>query len=446
MNRLLFYFLLAFTQQVFSQESLKLDFPVEKYKLENGLTVLLHEDHTVPLISYHTWYKVGSRDESPGVTGAAHMLEHMMFKGAKKYSGKDFDRILHENGITNNAFTTNDYTGFYQNLPSHKLELMMDLEVDRMRSLALRPEDLKSELQVVGEERRWRVDNNPPGRLREVFMDLLYKIHPYRWPVIGTMEDIQAYTSDKLREFYDRYYVPNNAVLVIAGDIDINKTKALVAKYYSSLKPKDLPVRDYPVEPLLTEKRFKAVDSEVQAETFLIGYPGTEVGHPDSYALDLLASMLGGGKSSRFYKKMVYEKQTALSASAFNSGLKNPGSFGIVVAMKPNQNWEPAAQLIQAEIEKVKKEKVSTRELQKVKNQLMKDYVDSLETIDQKAQSLALNEIYFGDYRVLFGDLEKYNHVTTDQVLTVAQKYLSRPSITTLMRPMPQDLPAKKER
>src|SRR6185312_1241243 len=156
---------LALVQVLFASPArgatLKIQFPVEKYQLKNGLTVILAEDHSVPMVSYHTWYRVGSRDESPGVTGAAHMLEHMMFKGARKYSGKDFDRILHENGIVNNAFTTNDYTGFYENLPSGKLELIMDMEVDRMRSLALRAEDLKSELQVVGEERRWRTDNNP---------------------------------------------------------------------------------------------------------------------------------------------------------------------------------------------------------------------------------------------------------------------------------------------
>jgi len=172
---------------------LKIDFEAQKYLAPNGLTIILYEDHRIPMISYHTWYRVGSRNESPGVTGAAHMLEHMMFKGAKKYSGKDFDRILHENGIMNNAFTSWDYTGFYQNLPSSKLELMMDMEVDRMRYLKIDPSDLKSELQVVAEERRWRTDNNPMGLLREELFKKVFNQTPYEWPVIGHMSDIQIY-------------------------------------------------------------------------------------------------------------------------------------------------------------------------------------------------------------------------------------------------------------
>ncbi|HWU44844.1 MAG TPA: pitrilysin family protein, partial [Bdellovibrio sp.] len=172
-----------------SNADMKISLPVTKFTLENGLTVLLLEDHTVPMVSYHTWYRVGSRDESPGVTGAAHMLEHMMFKGAKKYDGKAFDRIFHENGIVNNAFTTNDYTGFYENLPSSKLELVMDMEVDRMTSLLLNPDDLKSEKEVVKQERGWRVDNNPMGLVRELMMSTVFKANPYHWPVIGYMED-----------------------------------------------------------------------------------------------------------------------------------------------------------------------------------------------------------------------------------------------------------------
>jgi zinc protease len=169
----------ASAQMPASDNSLKINFPVVKYKLQNGLTVLLHEDHSVPLISYHTWYRVGSRDESPGITGSAHMLEHMMFKGSKKYPGKSFDRILHENGITNNAFTTDDYTGFYESLPSSKLEMMMDIEVDRMSNLNLNPEDLQSEREVVKEERRWRVDNNPMGLLMETVMGTVFKTSNY---------------------------------------------------------------------------------------------------------------------------------------------------------------------------------------------------------------------------------------------------------------------------
>ncbi len=407
-----------------SNNNLQINLPVTRYQLANGLTVLLHEDHSVPMISYHTWYRVGSRDESEGVTGAAHMLEHMMFKGAKKYSGKDFDRVLHENGITNNAFTTADYTGFYENLPSSKLELMMDMEVDRMRYLTLKPEDLTSELQVVGEERRWRVDNNPSGLLRESFMSLMYEVHPYKWPVIGWMKDIQAYTSEKLKKFYDQFYVPNNAVLVLVGDFDTAKVKVMIEKYYGGLEAKTLPARSYPTEPPILKSRFKEVEGDVQSPTLIVGYPGVEAGHPDSYALDLLSGVLGNGSSSRLHKKLVYEKQIAASAGSYNSTGSNPGSFTALVSLLPGKDWKPAQRMVKAELDKMKAEKISATELQKVKNQIMKDFVDGLMTVDGKANAFAINEILLGSYEKMYTDLDKYNAVTVEDIQRVAQKYI----------------------
>lgn len=423
---LLFCALLPITSsaELKSQQALKVQFPVTKFKLENGLTVILHQDRSVPMISYHTWYRVGSRDERPGVTGAAHMLEHMMFKGAKKYGGKDFDRILHENGITNNAFTSWDYTGFYQNLPSSKLELMMDMEVDRMRFLNMKEEDLKSELEVVAEERRWRVDNSPPSLLREALFGTLFKVHPYRWPVIGTMEDIKAYKVQDLKKFYDDFYVPNNAILVLAGDFDLAKTRAMVEKFYGPLVKKDLPPRKYSPEPEATKAQRFQIESEVQSRSLIIAYKGVESGHTDSFALDLAALVLGGGASSRLHKKLVYEDQSSAGVSAYNLTNADPGSFLVSVAMKPGQRTEKAEKIMKAEIEKIKKSLVSEAELTKAKNQVMKDFVEELTTIDGKARSLAVNEILFGSYEKLFSDLEKYKAVTKEDIQRVANKYL----------------------
>jgi zinc protease len=404
--------------------TLKIDFNITKFTLKNGLTVLLHEDHTVPLIAYHTWYRVGSKDESPGVTGAAHMLEHMMFKGSKKFSGSDFDRILHENGMTNNAFTTSDFTGFYETLPSSKLELMMEIEVDRMRNLSLKAEDLTSELQVVGEERRWRVDNNPTGLLSETFHDLIYKVHPYRWPVIGYMADIQAYTVEKLKKFYDQYYIPNNAVLVLVGDFETENARKLVEKYYSSLQGHPLPVRAYPKEPPIKSKRFRSIHGEVQSESFTLGFAGVPAGHKDAYALDLLANVLGQGKSSPLYQKLVREKQTAMNVSAYNYTGQESGSFTTSIMMKPNVKWAGAAEIARQEIQKYRTHQVTERELRKAKNQVMKDFVEGLSTIDDKAQVLAINEIYFNDYKKMFSDLEAYENVKAKELQIVAQKYL----------------------
>lgn len=410
---------------VSKEDQLRIRFPVEKFQLKNGLTVLLHQDRTVPMVSYHTWYRVGSRDEKPGVTGAAHMLEHMMFKGAKKYSGKEFDRVLHQNGITNNAFTSWDYTGFYENLPSNKLELIMDMEVDRMRFLNLRPQDLKSELEVVKEERRWRIDNNPPSLLREAMFGGLFKVHPYRWPVIGYMSDISAYTTDKLKVFYDTYYVPNNAVLVIAGDIDIAATRSLVEKYYGVLEAKALPPRQYATEPEPKNPQRVNIDSEVQSHTVMVAYKGVPSGHPDSFALDLAAAVLGEGPSSRLYKKLVYKDQTAVGTSGYNLTNADPGVFATVASLKPGKSPEPAEKVLREETLRLHRDLVGDKELQKVKNQVMKEYVDELTTIDGKARALAVNEILFNSYEKLFSDLELYQKVTPLDIQRVTRKYLT---------------------
>jgi zinc protease len=434
--RQLAFALLFCSFQSSAEPSLKITFPVEKFTLANGLTVLLHEDHSIPMVSYHTWYRVGSRDEKPGVTGAAHMLEHMMFKGAKKYSGKQFDAILHQNGIQNNAFTTSDYTGFYENLPSSKLELIMDMEVDRMRDLALKPEALTSELQVVGEERRWRVDNNPPALLREIMMDQLYAVHPYHWPVLGYMTDIQAYTVDKLRHFYETFYVPNNAVLVIAGDIDPAKTKSLVEKYYGVLQSRPLPERKYSQEPeSIHEKRVKT-DADVQNTTVIEAYKGVAAGDPDEFALDLLANILGSGTSSRLYKKLVYESEKSLMATSYDANTADPGYFLLMASMKPSELPGVAEKVFAEEIKNAQEKLVTAKELEKSKNQIMKDFVDGLLTLDGRAESLAVNEIVQGDYHHIFDDLPKYQAVTAADIQRVAQKYLQpQRRITAVLNP-----------
>jgi len=410
------------------EKEINIKLPTEKFTLSNGLTVLLHRDTSIPMISYHTWYKVGSRDESLGVTGAAHMLEHMMFKGAKKYSGKEFDKILHQNGITNNAFTSWDYTGFYQNLPSHKLELIMDMEVDRMRFLSINEDDLKSELQVVAEERRWRVDNNPMGILREELFSKIFFGSSYAWPVIGYMQDILNYKSDSLRFFYDTYYVPNNAVLVIAGDIDISDTKNLVQKYYGKLEPKVLPKREYAFKRNAIQATRSILKKQVQAVTFMIAYPSATVHDEDTAALDILGSILGGGASSRLYSRLVYQEELATSAGAFQLSNEASGLFGISVSMRPNESHELAEKIVKEEIKLILTKGIDDRELVKAKNQLMKEFVDSLLTLDGRARALATHEILFGSYERLYSDLERYQKVTKKMVLDVAKKYLDSKS------------------
>jgi zinc protease len=412
--------------QTAEKDILKLSFPVVKYKLQNGLTVLLHEDHSVPLISYHTWYRVGSRDEAPGITGSAHMLEHMMFKGSKKYPGKAFESLLHENGITNNAFTTFDYTGFYESLPSSKLEMMMEIEVDRMANLNLNPEDLQSEREVVKEERRWRVDNNPMGLLMESVMSTVFKLSNYRWPVIGTMKDINDYKIETLRGFHNIYYVPNNAILVLAGDFKISEARKLIDKYYGPLSYRPLPRRNYPKEPAQDVQRNASVKKDVQGTSFTVSFQGTANNAPDMYPLDLAANILGNGTSSRLHKRLVYSKQFATSAYSYHSTMQDQGVFAVGVNMKPGVDVQESLELVYQELWKMRNKLVTDQELEKAKTQVMKELVDGLTTIDGKARALAVNEIVTGSYENLFKDLDRYNAVTANQIKEVSNKYLNQ--------------------
>lgn len=424
---------LLFSPFSFAADDLAVKLPVTKYKLSNGLTVLLLEDHTVPMISYHTWYKVGSRDEAPGITGSAHMLEHMMFKGAKKYSGKDYDRLMNENGVQHNAFTSFDYTGFYQSIPSSKLELIMDVEFDRMSSLQIAHNDLMSERDVVAEERRWRVDNNPKGLLFEKTMETMFKVHPYRWPVIGWMSDIKKYETETLRKFYTNFYGPNNAVLVIAGDFKTDDVKKLVEKYYSKLPAKEVPQSKIPAEPVQKEPRKAVVREEVQNVSFNVAYQGFSQGADEMYPLDLASYILGSGSSSRLYKELVYKSQVATSAESYHYSLKDNGLFNVVVNLKPGQTEDKALKIVYKEIDRLKKEKVSPQELKKAKTLAMKSFVDSLISNDGKARALAATEILTGSYENLYTDLEKYNKVTADDIQRVAKKMLNEQQRTLVV-------------
>lgn len=405
---------------------LKIHLPVTKYKLANGLTVLMSEDHAVPLIAYHTWYKVGSRDESPGITGSAHMLEHMMFKGSKKYSGNAFETLLHQNGITNNAFTTYDYTGFYESLPSPKLEMMMDIEADRMSNLNLNPEDLQSEREVVKEERRWRVDNNPLGVMYETVAETVFKACNYRWPVIGFMKDINDYKIETLRQFHDKFYGPNNAVLVLVGDFRTADAKKLVEKYYGPIAARPLGERTYPREPAQKVQRNVTLRKDIQGTSLTVAFQGTANSEPDMYPMDLAANILGNGSSSRVYKRLVYSKQMATSAYAYHNTMQDGGIFAVGVNLKPGQAYDASLELVYQELWKMRNQLVSEAELAKAKTQTMKEMVDGLTTVDGKARALAINEILTGSYENLFKDLEKYNAVTTEQIKEVSAKYLNQ--------------------
>lgn len=424
--------------------SLKIELPVEKYVLGNGLTVLLLEDHSVPMVSYHTWYKVGSRDEHEGITGSAHMLEHMMFQGAKKYTGTQFHQIMDENGVEWNAFTSNDYTGFYMNLPASKLDLIMDVERDRMSSLAIDPKNLQSEREVVKEERRLRVDNNPFGLLYELSMATLFHSSNYRWPVIGVMKDIEGYKVETLREFYEKYYVPNNAVLVIVGDFNKAHVKDMVESYYGKLPARPLAPRTYPVEPPQKVQVNAILHKDVQAVSFDVAFHGLSTHDQDMYALDLASTILGSGSSSRLHNRLVYQKELAAAAEASHRSLEQAGIFSVWVSLKPGEEMQKALDIVYNEIYKLRNKLVTPAELKKAKALTMKGYVDGMTTMDGKARALATAEITMGSYETIFTDLEKYEAVTAEDIRRVADRLLNQHQRSIIeLDPKEQIQPAK---
>ena len=415
----------------------QISFKVEKYKLPNGLTVLLYEDHTTPIISFHTWFRVGSKNEKAGTTGIAHLFEHMMFKGAKRYSGDQFENILQMNGASNNAFTTHDYTGYYENLPSSKLELVMDVESDRMENLQITDDFLKSEREVVKEERRMRVDNSPIGVLQEVLFGGAFQANSYHWPVIGYMHDLDNIDLKVAKDFNRTYYAPNNAVIVIAGDFTSLVAKKLIDKYYGKLKSQPIPSFTPIAEPEQRIARVEVVEKSIQNVTVAIGYVVPKAGSSESYALDLLANILGHGTSSRLFKRLVYKDQVATSVSVDNYTLQQAGLFEIYVSLKPHLDSHKARKAVIAEMWRPRNLLVTPLELEVAKKQVMKSYVDGLKTIFGKAEALAMNEILFDDYSELFTDLKRYQAITAEDIRTAANKYLTpQRSIVAVIKPV----------
>lgn len=418
-------------------DTFKLDIPVEKYQLKNGLTVLLHQDNAAPIVSYQTYFRVGSRDEEEGYSGIAHLFEHMMFKGAKRYKDKDFDKILRATGANYNAFTTFDMTGYNIDLPSHLLELAIDMESDRLEFLQMNEANLTSEREVVKEERRFRIDNSVGGSLFENMFGSLFTKSNYRWLTAGHMADIERITLDKCKEFFRQYYSPNNAIIIVSGDIQIPKTKSLIEKFYGHMKPQNIMRPPSVKEPEFDKPKRKVVERELDAEVFSVAYLTEAVASDVNYALDVLSDVLGQGTSSRLYDRMVRKLQTVDSITAYNYELKDAGAFIIQASMKSSasaSDREAALRAIEGELYRLRTQTISERELNRAKTRVMKRFVDSLKEVSARARLLGHAEVFYNDYRVLFRDLEKYQAVTAEQVRSAAGKYLTpKRSSTTIM-------------
>lgn len=401
-----------------------IQFKVEKYELKNGLTVLLHTDSTIPSVSVHQWFRVGSKDEIPGRTGLAHFFEHMMFKGTKKYDKETWSKFLSGKGADMNAFTSTDYTGYYINLPSEHLELALDIESDRMRGLLLAEKDVVSEREVVKEERRMRYEDNIDGGIREKMSSLMFSKLPYRWLPIGSMDDLNAATMADMTSFYKTFYSPNNAVLVVAGAFNPEQAKSWIEKYYGKIPREEIKRPTIEQEPEQTKETRAVIEREAQAPTVSVAYRLPDLKHRDHYALDLLAILLGQGESSRLHRSLVYKKELALSAYSSSWGQTLAGQFGLFSSIKPKVSPDNVLALMEAEVAAIRNKKITQKELDKARNLFFKDYVDGLKRVSGRARLLANYEILLGDYSRIFSDLKEYQKVTIDDIQRVAKLYL----------------------
>ena len=406
-------------------------YPVERYTLDNGLTVLLHQDKTVPVVCFWQWYKVGSRNERQGITGLSHFFEHMMFNGSKNVPPKEYDRQLESRGAYSNAFTSYDMTAYYEEGGKESFDKMLELDSDRMRELLMDPEILKSEVEVVREERRFRTDNSVPGLLNEALYASAFVASPYHWPVVGWMKDLERITRDEMMEYFKTYYAPNNCVLVLVGDFEAADAKAKIAKHFGSIPKQTPPAAPVNSEPDQNGERRVEVRYPSETVSFQVGYKAPSVKSDDTWALDVVANVLSGGESSRLHQAMVYEQQIALSANASYSAGMEPGLFEFYVEMKPGKSAADGEKALYAEIDRLATEGPTERELQKARNQAEAGFISALKTNNGAGRTLGFFEHIHGDYNKMFSAIERYRGVTADDCRRVAKQVFDATRRTT---------------
>ena len=414
----------------------------EKYTLPNGLEVILHEDHSAPIVSVNTWYKVGSGDEKPGRTGFAHLFEHIMFMGSQNVPVGAFDTMLEAAGATNNGSTSEDRTNYWENLPANALELALWLDADRMGYLLPTMDKAKLDLQrdVVKNERRQGVDNVPYGRADETILAALYpKSHPYSWSVIGSLADLSAASLDDVKDFFRTYYAPNNASLSIAGDFDPVKTKAMIAKYFGPIPrgPK-LPPRPKLAPIVVPRDTFLVLEDKVQLPRAFYTWPTVKEFHPDEAPLDFLANVLASDKNSRLYKRLVYDMQIAQSVRASNGTGRLAGRFELNVLPKPGQKPADLDKVVREELAKIINGGITPRELARVKNSYRSSFLNRLASIGGfggKADLLNAYNYAIGTPDYVQQDAARYERVTRADVQRVARRYLAKPKVVLTVVP-----------
>jgi zinc protease len=402
---------------------------VFEHTLANGLKVLVQEDHRSPVVVSQVWYKVGSSYEPGGITGISHMLEHMMFKGTDKHPAGEFSRIIAENGGDENAFTGQDYTAYFQTMEASRLAVSFELEADRMRNLHLLPEELKKELQVVTEERRMRTDDNPQAKMQEQFMTVAYSNSPYKHPVIGWPADIANYTVEDLQAWYQRWYAPNNATLVVVGDVQHKAVFELAEKYFGALKPSDIKPLKPQTEIDQLGVRKMTVKVPAKLPSILMGYKvpvlKTAANEWEAYALEVLAGVLDGGSSARLSSELVRGKQIAVSANAgYGMTSRMSGLFELEATPAEGKTVADLETALKDEIKKLQENLISNEELQRIKAQVLASDVYQRDSNFYQAMQLGTLETAGLGWQKADEYVPKINQVTAEQVRDVARKYL----------------------
>jgi zinc protease len=399
--------------------------PYQMMALPNGLRVILSEDHSTPIAHVSVHYHVGSKNERPGRTGFAHFFEHMMFKGSQNVEPESHTSIIASVGGRSNAYTTEDETVFWQTFPAQYLPMVLWLEADRMATLRIDDEAFRREREVVKEERRMRVENQPYGRLSEIIFDHAFTTHPYKHPTIGSMADLEAASVNDVREFHRTFYVPENATVTIVGDFDMAQANKMVDQYFGRVPKGRAVPRDIPKEPPQTKERRAVVEEAWPLPAVVVAYHVTYDGHPDAYPLHITSKILSDGQSARIPRELVYNKRLALTAFGSGNITEDPNLFYSVAIVQPGKTPAEAERALIEEFEKLKREPVLATELQRAKNQWARDYIVGRESNQEKALHLAHAAVIHNDITTADGEFDIFMNVSTADVQRVAKTYFN---------------------
>ena len=411
------------------------DFPVQEHALPNGLQIRLLPDRSLPVCTLYSFFRVGSRNERPGITGISHLFEHMMFNGSRKYGPKEFDRRLEAAGGTSNAYTSNDLTAYYEDFASEALPLVLDLEADRMASLLIDDGSLAREREVVKEERRFRTDNDIDGMLDEALGALAFLAHPYRWPVIGWMSDIEGITRADCERYFRTYYAPNNCTLVLVGDFDPAAALREIERLYARIPAGDpLP----PVaagEPPQKGERRAAIRYPSQAPALLVGFRGPGGRDPDSLVLDLVEAALGAGEGARLKRALIYQQELCVDSRVYFGWRMDPGLFEVSLKLAPGVDAARAESALWAELGRVADELLPDAELEKAKNMVRAQLLRALATTNGRAHSIGQMEVMLGGWRTMLDLPDRYAAITAADVQRVARRTFAahRRNVVTLI-------------